>query len=201
MISEIEKEKNTTQLNFLKAQFNPHFLFNSINSIYGHIDKQNGVARTMLLKFSEMLRYQLYECNTDHISIDKEISYIRNYVALQQIRKDEDLFVKLDIDEQVRGITIVPLLFIAFIENAFKYVSNDDSKENRVEISLRRDSDQLIFRAFNTKDVYKNTTPGHKGIGIANVRRRLELLYPSKHELVINDSEKFYETTLKLHIQ
>lgn len=200
MISEIEKEKNDTELNFLKAQFNPHFLFNSINSIYGHIDKQNAVARTMLLKFSEMLRYQLYECNVDRINIDKEINYIRNYVALQQMRKDEDLFVQINIDESIRGITIVPLLFIAFIENAFKYVSNDDTMENRVEISLLQDNDYLVFRSFNTKDVYRNTITEHKGIGIANVKRRLELLYPSKHELIINEGKKNYEVTLRLQI-
>ena len=201
MISEIEKEKNTTELNFLKAQFNPHFLFNSINSIYGHIDKQNAIARTMLLKFSEMLRYQLYECNVDRISIEKEINYIRNYVSLQQMRKDEDLFVKLDIDPGVKGFTIVPLLFIAFIENAFKYVSDNDSSENKVEISLCYKEEQLTFRVFNTKEVYRNTSTDHKGIGIVNVKRRLELLYPSQHELIINDSEKFYEIILRLQIQ
>lgn len=200
-ISDIEKEKTHTELNFLKAQFNPHFLFNSINSIYGHIDKQNAIARTMLLKFSEMLRYQLYECNVDRISIDKEINYIENYVSLQQMRKDEDLFVKLSIDENVKGFAIVPLLFIAFIENAFKYVSNSDSSENRVEISLHYMNDHLIFWVFNTKEIYKTTTSDHSGIGIANVKRRLALLYPLKHELTINDSEKFYEVFLTLQVE
>lgn len=200
-INEIEKEKTATELNFLKAQFNPHFLFNSINSIYGHIDKRNATARTMLLKFSEMLRYQLYECNVEQISIDKEISYIKNYVSIQQMRKDEDLFVKLDIDDNVKGFKIAPLLFIAFIENAFKYVSNSESSENKVEISLHCENQNLVFKVFNTKEVYRNSITDHKGIGISNVKRRLELLYPSRYDLKINDEEKFYEAQLTLQLQ
>ena len=156
-IDAIEKEKTRNELDFLKAQFNPHFLFNSINAIYGHIDRKNTDARRMLLSFSEMLRYQLYECNVDNIGIDKEIRYIRNYVALQQTRKEETLRVCLDIPENIKGFVIAPLLFTTFIENAFKYVSNHENGDNRVEISLLRKGDVLMFRSFNTKD--------HRGIG------------------------------------
>ncbi len=113
------KEKEKAELDFLNAQFNPHFLFNSINSIYGHIDKHNASARNMLLTFSDMLRYQLYDCNSNCIIIDKEINYIKNYVALQQSRKEESLAVNLTIAENVKGFTIAPLLFIAFIEKCF----------------------------------------------------------------------------------
>src|SRR4029079_1508304 len=98
-VDEMAKQKEEAELNFLNAQFNPHFLFNSINSIYAHIDKQNTTARNMLLSFSEMLRYQLYDCNTSRISVDKEMSYIRNYVAIQQARKDSSLQVCLHIGE------------------------------------------------------------------------------------------------------
>ncbi len=135
-IEVIEKEKMQNELDFLKAQFNPHFLFNSINSIYGNINKNNSTAREMLLTFSEMLRYQLYECNTSRISIEKEINYIRNYINLQQVRKPENLAIQLYISEDVRGIMIAPLLFITFIENSFKYVSNYEGKLNEVKISL-----------------------------------------------------------------
>ncbi len=152
-LDQVEKEKAKNELALLKAQLNPHFLFNSINSIYGHIDKNNPTARTMLLTFSEMLRYQLYECNTDNIPIGKEINYIRNYVKLQQARKEESLVVCLDIRDAVRGCSIAPLLFISFIENAFKYVSNSDTRENRVEMLLDKKDDKLLFRTFNTKDM------------------------------------------------
>ena len=199
-IAGIEREKTKNELDFLKAQFNPHFLFNSINSIYGHIEKKNTCARNMLLTFSEMLRYQLYECNVENISIDKEINYIKNYVALQQIRKEESLLVKLNINDNVKGFTIAPLLFIAFIENAFKYVSNNDTKENSVEISLCRQDNNILFRIFNTKEIINHTPIKHQGIGIANVKRRLELLYPGKYNLNIDDRNDTYEVTLNLQL-
>ena len=198
----MEKDKVKNELDFLKAQFNPHFLFNSINSIYGNIDKRNSSARNMLLTFSDMLRYQLYECNTDSISIDREVKYIKNYVALQQTRNAENLVVDLEVDEDLRGFSVAPLLFTAFVENAFKYVSHHENDENRVEISLSKKLDNLVFRVFNTKD--KNYNGGavmnHGGIGIANVKRRLELLYPYKHELVMSRNDTSYEVVLKLQV-
>lgn len=201
-IDTIEKEKTKNELDFLKAQFNPHFLFNSINSIYGHIDKSNTTARNMLLTFSEMLRYQLYECSVDKINIDKEINYIRNYVALQQTRKEENLLVTVDINKTVKGFTIAPMLFIAFIENAFKYVSNTEGKENKVTIMLDREEDSLLFKTFNTKEKNNNNNMiKHSGIGIANVKRRLELLYPEKYNLCIQDLDDSYQVILKLQLQ
>jgi hypothetical protein len=199
-VENIENEKARTELDFLKAQFNPHFLFNSINSIYGHIDKNNGAARNMLLTFSEMLRYQLYECNTETINIEKELSYLKNYIALQQSRKDENLIVKFEIDDNIKGFKIVPLLFVAFIENCFKYVSDNDEKENRVEISFKKIDDTLVFRTFNTKESANNSPINHKGIGVVNVRRRLELLYPAKYDLSIAESEHSHEVILKLQL-
>ena len=199
-IATIQKEKSKTELDFLQAQFNPHFLFNSINSIYGHIDRKNVSARNMLLTFSEMLRYQLYECNTEAIGIDKELCYIKNYIALQQSRMEESLIVTLRIDESVHGFTIAPLLFMAFIENSFKYVSNHDEKENKVEISFMRSGDTLFFRSHNTKERNNNSSIEHKGIGIANVKRRLELLYPGEYELFINDREEDHEVILQLNL-
>jgi hypothetical protein len=201
-IDSIEKEKTRNELDFLRAQFNPHFLFNSINSIYGHIDRRNGKARTMLLSFSEMLRYQLYECNVDSVGIDKEIQYIRNYIALQQERKEENLFVSLDIPENVRGFTIAPLLLIAFIENAFKYVSCREDRENKVMISLCKKGDHLQFRAFNTREEGTGRPRMDKGgIGIVNVKRRLELQYPERYELQIRDEKETYEIILNLKIE
>ena len=198
-IDMIEKEKIKNELDFLKAQFNPHFLFNSINSIYGNIDKGNATARNMLLTFSDMLRYQLYECNTNQISLEKEINYIRNYVALQQTRKPENLSIQLYIDEEVKGIMVAPLVFITFIENAFKYVSHFEDKPNEVKISICQKKGQLVFETFNTREnLNGHKMDDHRGIGIANAKRRLELLYPQKHELIINSGDSFYEVILNL---
>ena len=199
-IDEMAKQKEEAELNFLNAQFNPHFLFNSINSIYAHIDKQNATARNMLLTFSEMLRYQLYECNSNTIDIEKEMKYIKNYVALQKERKDESLVINLLIDENIKGITVAPLLFIAFIENSFKYVSNSEQKENRIEISLIKKNDALHFRCYNTKEINAKNAIEHKGIGIANARRRLQLLYPGKNDMQVIDDCDFYEVNLKLQL-
>lgn len=197
----MEKERIRSELAFLKAQFNPHFLFNSINSIYGHIDRKNEKAREMLLSFSEMLRYQLYECDVDNISIEKEIQYIRNYVALQQERKADDLVVLLDIPGDVRGFTIAPLLLITFVENAFKYVSSYEDKENKVALSFRKAGECLTFRAFNTKDEGTVRVEMEKGgIGITNARRRLDLQYPGRHRLEITDGGDAYEIILELNI-
>lgn len=200
-VDAMEKLRIRNELDFLKAQFNPHFLFNSINSIYGHIDRKNGKARSMLLSFSEMLRYQLYECNVDNIVIEKEIQYIRHYVALQQERKEENLRVELEIAEDLHGFTVAPLLLITFVENAFKYVSNYGDRENAVLISLRRKDEGVCFRVFNTTDqdgMRRNIEQG--GIGIANARRRLDLQYPGQHELQIADRGGSYEVLLYLKI-
>jgi len=199
-VDAMEQEKAKAELDFLNAQFNPHFLFNSINSIYGHIDKSNVTARNMLLTFSDMLRYQLYDCNTNEIAINKEMDYVKNYVALQQTRKEDNLIIELHIDEAVSGCTIAPLLFIAFIENAFKYVSNSEEMENKVCISFLKNGDTLLFTCFNTREKNNDDTILHKGIGIANARRRMALLYPGKHELSIKEEEYTYEVALKLDL-
>jgi len=198
-LDKMEKEKAKAELDFLNAQFNPHFLFNSINSIYAHIDKHNPTARNMLLSFSEMLRYQLYDCNTNYISVDKEMSYIRNYVAIQQARK-ERVQVCLTVGDSVTGFFITPLLFIAFIENAFKYVSDHEEKDNRVVIAFERKDNELLFYCHNTKETRNGSSIEHKGIGIANARRRMALQYPGRHALNIVDHEDIYEVTVNLQL-
>lgn len=198
----LQKEKAQTELNFLKAQINPHFLFNSLNSIYGNIERTNSTARNILLSFSEMLRYQLYECNADRISIDKEMDYLKNYIELQKIRKEENLVIDVQIDPELKGIEVAPLLLIPFIENAFKYLSNNDRAENKIEISLRRLNNSLIFYVKNTRDrKYNGAILADKGIGINNVKRRLEILYPGKHELKINPAESTFEVSLIIELE
>lgn len=197
-IEQIEKEKSANELNFLRAQFNPHFLFNSINSIYGHIDKSNKSAREMLLVFSEMLRYQLYECNVDQIELEREVNYIKNYIALQKSRMDERIKVCFNSTGINGNIKVAPLLLITFIENAFKYVGFNESGENRVDINVDYRNGDLFFSIFNTKDTFVNRTEKSSGLGIANTRRRLELIYPDKHELQINEGEKYFEIMLTL---
>ena len=198
-IEQIEKEKAANELNFLRAQFNPHFLFNSINSIYAHIDKSNKDARGMLLVFSEMLRYQLYECNVEQIELDREINYIRNYIALQKSRIDERIEVSFFAPETNGNTFVPPLILITFIENAFKYVGFNEGRENKIHICLNHDNGALAFSVFNTKDSFIDSPSGSSGLGIANARRRLELLYPGKHVLNIDNGENTYRVNLTLN--
>ena len=198
LIRKIEVEKLNTELDYLKAQINPHFLFNSINTIYFQIDKQNTVARDTLSAFSEMLRYQLYECNGKEVSIEKEVNYLRNYVDLQRHRKDDNYRITFSAND-CKGFTIVPLLLIPFIENAFKYVSHFPTG-NEIRIDLRRSDGLFELIVFNTKDQSAINPSDAHGIGLKNVKRRLELLYPNKHELQINDLPGSFEVRLKIKL-
>jgi hypothetical protein len=198
-IEQIIKEKAANELNFLRAQFNPHFLFNSINSIYGHIDKSNKEARDMLLVFSEMLRYQLYECNVEQIALEREVNYLKNYIAMQKSRMNEHIAVDFCTSGVNGQVKVAPLVFITFVENAFKYVGYNEGKPNMVHIDLAYQNAQLTFRVFNTKDSFIRTPEGSSGLGIANTQRRLELVYPGRHFLKINNGEEDFEVILTLY--
>jgi two-component system LytT family sensor kinase len=192
-----QKERVRNELDYLKAQINPHALFNSLNTIYGHIDKTNQVARNILLEFSELLRYQLYDCGAEKVSLEKEIQYIQNYVAFQRLRKDEKLIVHLEIESTEPGLTIAPLLLVVLIENAFKFVSSFSDKENKIIIKIYTKGTVLHCSVVNTKESNKlENNSDSKGIGIVNLKRRLALLYPQKHELNTKNSTNFYETNL-----
>lgn len=198
-MAETAKEKAEAELNFLKSQINPHFLFNSLNSVYFLIDKGNTEARQSLHKFSDMLRYQLYELNGAKIPVEREVSYLKDYVDLQKLRKDEQYSVEFNSSPEVRGVTIEPLLLVPFVENAFKHVSHYSDKNNFVKLAINRDNGYFTFTAENSKEPGR-TTERHGGIGLANVKRRLELLYPGKYSLDIRDENDLYKVKLTLKL-
>ncbi len=199
-MEKIQKEKLQTELNFLKAQINPHFLFNSLNSVYFLIDKENAAARSVLMTFTEMLRYQLYDCNVERINIEDEINFINNYIALQALRKGDKYKIKFEVGNNLTGFKIAPLILITFIENAFKYVSNLSTGENYIHLSLSKTDDQLYFKCFNTTDqTAKPDIIDYGGIGVANTKRRLDILYPNHHELFIE--QKSHDYTVHLTIK
>lgn len=199
LIQKIEVDKLNTELEYLKAQINPHFLFNSINTIYFQIDKQNSTARETLSAFSEMLRYQLYECNGKEIPIEKEITYLRNYVDLQKARKDENYNIVFSCGEDVHGFSIAPLLLIPFVENAFKHVSHFP-KGNEIKIELSKDDHFFYVAVVNTREAQPNIDKSG-GIGLKNVQRRLELIYNGNHDLRIHKLPRSFEINLKLKVQ
>ena len=197
----LEKERIKNELDYLKAQINPHALFNSLNTVYGYIDKNNQAARDTLLQFSELLRYQLYDCSAEKIALEKEIEYLKNYIAFQRLRKDDQLVVTLDIVNIEAGLMIAPLLLIVLIENAFKFVSNFTDSQNKISISITAENKKLNSIISNTKDTpYNFTGYNSGGIGIGNLKRRLALLYPNKHEFVINSNDIVYETQLEINL-
>jgi LytS/YehU family sensor histidine kinase len=199
-IADMAKEKAEAELSFLKSQINPHFLFNSLNSVYFLIDKNNPEAREVLHKFSDMLRYQLYEANGDKIPIEKEIDYLRDYVDLQKLRKDENYSVQFNCSSGVKDFSIEPLLLIPFVENAFKHISHKASQVNFVKLDLTRSNGYFQLTVENSKEeIYKNNQQ-QGGIGLNNVKRRLELLYPGKYALEIKDLPDSFKVNFKLKI-
>ena len=199
-MAEVAKENAETELNFLKSQINPHFLFNSLNSVYFLINKENAEARGALHKFSEMLRFQLYEMNGEKIPVEKEISYLQDYVALQQLRKDENFLIQFSTTPDVKGFLIEPLLLIPFVENAFKHISHYNDKSNFVKICLSRLNGALLFSIENSREPGLQPAKKIGGIGLTNVKRRLELLYPGRHDLKIEETDKTFLVTLNLHV-
>jgi two-component system, LytTR family, sensor kinase len=197
----LEKERIRNELDYLKAQINPHALFNSLNTIYGHIDKGNQVARNILLQFSELLRYQLYECGSEKVSLEKEIGYIENYVAFQRLRKDEKLIVSLGIENIESGLEIAPLLLVVLIENAFKFVSSFAAKENKINIRLFTREKVLHSSFINTRELLPGgVNTDSCGIGLANLKRRLDLLYAGKYELITDIGNDLYQTNLTIDL-
>ena len=199
-MAELGKEKAEAELNFLKSQINPHFLFNSLNSVYFLIDKNNPDARQALHTFSDMLRYQLYEANGEKIPIEKEIGYLQDYVHLQQLRKDENYRVQFNCSRDVKNFSIEPLLLIPFVENAFKHISHNAKGGNFVKLDMTRNNGYFEFVAENSCEKGGYTTEQHGGIGMNNVRRRLVLLYPDTHQLKIDDNGNTFKINLKLKI-
>lgn len=198
-MAELAKEKAEAELSFLKSQINPHFLFNSINAVYFLIDKENKEAREALHRFSEMLRYQLYEAGGNKIPIEKEIDFLNDYVQLQKLRKDDHYKVEFKAAADVKGFSIEPLLLLSFVENAFKHLSHRQHDVNFVQIQLHRLNGELLFNVTNSKEEQQAAEmPG--GIGLKNVQRRLELLYPGKYVLQIENKPDVFNVHLKLKL-
>jgi len=195
------KETHQTELKYLKAQLNPHFLFNGINSVYHLIGANNELAKESLLQFSGLLRYQLYESSDTFIALDKELNYVGQYIKLEELRKGADINLKYVLDFENEALKIAPLLLTPFIENAFKYVSNNnDALENKIVISIIEKDKLLNLKVTNSFDKqYQKKTAG--GVGLVNVKRRLELLYPNSHQLNISKENDEFLVDLKIELK
>jgi sensor histidine kinase YesM len=195
-----EKEKIESEHNALKAQLNPHFMFNTLNNIYAlSLVKSNDTPR-VVLKLSELMSYILYECNANFVRVQKEIDFLNNYIELEKIRTKR-LNVEFITELNGSDFEIAPLIFIPFVENAFKH-SKSDSMISAIEILLRIDEQaNLYFCCMNNKGNEKiNLENKYGGFGIENVRKRLSLVYPNKHRLEISDTIKTYSVELNINL-
>ncbi len=202
--TQLEKKSLENELEMLKSQINPHFIFNTLNTIYFLMEQKEGEkAKEALLKFSDTLSHQLYDYNKDWIDLGKEIEYLKNYIELQRMRHDEELLtLNCDLPQKANGLKIAPMLLIPFVENAFKHGSN--SKGYEVMIVLKIEKNRLHFTTRNTVNPNKPTKMGQKkkvgGIGLKNVKRRLALVYPDRYNLEIGEIDNIYEANLTINL-
>lgn len=198
-----EKQKLTAELNYLKGQIHPHFLFNTLNNLYALTMQKSDDAPTTVLKLSQMMHYMLYDAATESVPLSKEIKHIRNYIELESIRYGSRLDLSFNVTGPVEGKEIAPLILLPFVENAFKHGVSNEHRECWITIDLKVKGDTLLFKVENSISTNKvNNLLGYKsGIGLKNVKRRLELLYPSKHQLNIVKEAEAHWVDLKLEIQ
>ncbi|MFM9837501.1 MAG: sensor histidine kinase [Cyclobacteriaceae bacterium] len=193
---QLTKEKALTELELLKEQINPHFLFNALNTIYYKIDRNNTEGRETLQRFSNMLRYQLYECNKLLVEIENELSFIKSYIELQKERLNKNYTVNYTGFEEIKGVLVSPFLLLPLVENCFKHVSDYPEKENNITINCKLEKDIFWFTTLNTKA--SDQVSKESGIGLANIKKRLQLIYPNKYELEIKNTVELFSVKLKL---
>jgi sensor histidine kinase YesM len=198
----LQKEKSKTELQFLKAQIHPHFLFNTLNSIYALTLTKSDAAPEVVLKLSEMLDYILYQCNEPTIALHKEVTLIQGYIDLEQIRYGDPLDLDFTHELAASNTQIAPLILLGFIENAFKHGASKNPINPKIHIHLQEKDSQLYLRVYNTKVAIqgKSVVVPKKGIGITNVSRQLEIHYPGAHELKITDTATSYEVQLTIDL-
>jgi two-component system LytT family sensor kinase len=200
-LDQVQREKALSELEFLKQQVNPHFLFNALNTVYYKIDRSNGQARETLQRFSDMLRYQLYECNNALVEVEKELKFLQSYVDLQRERLNDNYKVTCGEMDGIKDFLISPFLLMPLIENCFKHVSGHPDRENTIFIDCCMK--EGTFRLCTRNSIVEDGEPdsGSGGIGLENVRRRLGLVYPGRHELITGRKGLFYEASLQIKIE
>ncbi len=193
----LESQKKDMELQFLKSQLNPHFLFNSLNNIYSLAYQKSDKTADAILKLSEIMRYMIYESNDSWVALSKEVEYVQSYIELQKLRFKDGAAVELTLNGEIDNQHVVPLILISFVENAFKHgVANDP--EDPIRINIIANQKILHFSITNKKSKTNKDAMG--GVGLNNVERRLQLLYPDRYKLNIVNSATHYTSELMLDI-
>lgn len=201
-VQSILTEKLQAELFSLRNQFHPHFLFNVLNSLYSKILSKSDDSADIVLKISDFLRYSIYDVGTNYIPLEKEIEYLKNYISLQQLRFDSRLELSFITNGVLENHVIEPFLILPFIENSFKYCLDETSTQAWITLSIATSEEWLIVKIENSlpRDFIKNknTENPYSGVGITNVKRRLELLYPGLHVLTVKNEEDSFFVSLKI---
>jgi hypothetical protein len=194
----LEKEKLRAELQSLKAQIHPHFLFNTLNNIYSITENTSKEASSMITRLSTLLRYILYEGNKPTIRLGAEFKIIQDYIALESIRYDKNLDVQVDIPPQADQYMVAPLLLLPLVENCFKHGTSKLIEQPWIKIEGTIKDGTLFMKLINGKPDNPAPTESVQGIGLANVKKRLQLLYPDRHEIRILPEADVFVVTLKL---
>lgn len=201
-LQEIEKEKNITELKALRSQINPHFLFNSLNSIYSLSRKNSLQVPEKIVQLGDLMRHIIYESDSERIPLEKEIEMIKNYIELQNLRTIDSEKIELKISGELTGIKIAPMIFLPFVENSYKHGLKSGAESAFVKIKLEVNNGHLLFEIENSKGISPVMSDSkYKGIGIDNVKKRLSLIYPGTHSLKISEDEKTFKVNLKIQLK
>ncbi|MEL6721256.1 MAG: histidine kinase [Bacteroidota bacterium] len=198
MANQSKNEKLEGELKWLRSQIQPHFLFNALNTIYFQADEDVEAAKTTVQQLSRLLRHSLYESEKEQVALQKEVDYIKDYIAIQKTRKSADLQIIANFELEANGHQITPHLFVPLVENAFKYVGG--KAEKWIHIDLAFTDEQIVFEIKNSvpEQIVKRE---NGGIGLTNLKRRLELLYPNQHDLQIEQNEDWFRVKLSLQFK
>ena len=200
-ISLLETEKLDAEIGALKAQVNPHFLFNSLNNLYSLSLDNDKRTPGIILRLSEMMRYLLYETNVEKVSLGKEIEHLDNFIEMQELRVGEGADIRFVKKGNTDGINVAPLLFLPLVENGFKHGIKGNTEGAFIHISLHVTDEEIEFKLENKKgEVDEMLNKKNSGVGLENLRRRLELIYPEKHRLDITDGIQVFAATLKINL-
>ncbi len=195
-IINLKNEKAKTELKHLQSQVNPHFFFNMLNNLYGLVDKDSEKAKTLILKLSEMMRYSIYEGQEAQVTLGKEIEFLRNYMELHRMRYHKNISIDFDVQVENQHLKLAPLLFIILVENAFKHGVEKLRQHAFVKVAITSEQHTVSLTVENNFDGEEEK--GETGIGLQNLKRRLELAYPKKHYLTHSVKGTVYMAQLTL---
>ena len=194
-----QQEKNTAELQLLKAQVHPHFLFNTLNNIYSFSLENSPKTPELILKLSSLLSYMLYDCKTDEVRLENEIKIMKNYIDLERERYGNKIEISWSVEGEIKDKFIAPLLMLPFLENAFKHGTSEQLEKPWLSVDISVSQNILKGKIANSKNEYTPAT--NHGIGIQNVKKRLAFIYPGKHELKLNDEGNFFVVSLLIELK